>query len=683
MVQTKNGYETSYEDRKQNRLQVVYRRQTQERQIFMQDLKEIRRQREIRLFKTMKNLIGPTWLQALSVLQRKALDTLEFSIYQDLLEGRPTRTASLMKELGLYPRPNTVELMTCVYLGRNDPKEMLAQLFLTTYGHPIEGKRCYYNLNARLVLSGILYLGLENLLELLRLRFLPDKEKKPPKPKPRPQPQPQLESPYLQEMTAVLYLRPKRKPFRPAPLPNLDDLNDPYEEEPPIAKPPPPPPPRPPPKKRLPRSYCDKIAGVMNIEPYSTITTTHTIKTVTQGNQLRKTKGSKMSIALKKSYGISVSRSSRGDKRRKRLTAPNTGISSTQYTINGVSKVHGKKVFVLGNVSTLPPEGDLINGGFRLINGEYINIHCGFRGRPPPQKPGICDCVTNWQDAVFKYVKENKCRCGHLYDYGNEGIFPPEEIPYFQKPSRFSPFQFNYHTIYNLDEKQLFVEKKFKKIWDTDSTLHIGDSAVIEKKDKKKKKFRRSSATCLGQNPKPEDYLKCALRQMRRLNIAAKLPDIHLVPELKEWMRWRIYGPFTKSVKKDMLIKSFMFWQIYCGLEKKGLGHVYPKQDPKYKGLTTWKNKQDLNDKFRKYTLKYKLDLYRTYAYSTNILWPTMFQAEFPNKKFREIFFSYLFSRIEDLQLMHPYNSREAAERANILSKKRYICKPDGAEEKD
>lgn len=623
-------------------------------------------------------MIGPTWLQALSVPQRNALDALEFSIYQDILEGRPVRTANIMCQLGLYPRPNHIDLLNCVYLGRKDPKEMLAQLFLMTYGHTIDGKKLSYCLNARLMLSGILYLGLSNLLELLEKRFTSEAEKTAPKPKTKRQNKETLKSPYLQDMVAVLYLPPKRKPFQVAPLPNLDDLNEPYEEDPIIPKPPPPPPPPPPPKKRLPRAYCDKLAGIMNIEPHSSVTAI-AVKTITRRSKLQKLRGSKMCVEVKKTYGISVTRPKKGTRRRK-LVAPSTGLWNAQYTINGVCKVNGKTVFSLGNVSILPPDGDLINGGYSCIGGQYINIHCGFRARPPPPKPDPCDCVKRWQETVFKYVKENKCGCGHRYDYGNEGVFAPEELPFFEKCTKFTPYKFNYDTIYNLDEKHLYIEKEFKRIWDTESALHVGDGTALEKKDKKKKKVKRDSTTCLGQNPKPEDYLKCALRHMRRINIAAKLPDIHLVPELKEWMRRRIYGPFTRYERKEMLRKSITFWQTFLTLAQKGFGHVSPKKDPAFAGHTTWVHKQKLNDKFRKFTENYKLELYRSYAHVTNLLWPTMCQAEFPDKKFREIYFSYLFSRKEDLQLMHPYNSKEAMERKFTIAKKRYCCPPAGYE---
>ncbi|XP_028177707.1 uncharacterized protein LOC114365358 [Ostrinia furnacalis] len=674
----KYGPETSHEERANRRMQIVYAGKMRERQIFMEELKEYRKQKDKIVFNNIKKSIGPIWYQALSVPQRTALDALEFSIYQDLLEGRPVRTAKLMRELGLYPRPNNIDLMNCLYLGRDDPKVMLAQLFAMTYGHNIDGKRGSYCLNARLMLSGILYLGLDNLITLLKERFRPDQQEKPKAPKPKPKPEPPLASPYLQKMIAVLYEPPTKKRPRPAPLPNLDDLNEPYEEEPPIPKPPPPPPPPPPPKKRLPRSYCDKLAGVMNIEPYSSITTL-AMKTVTRTSH-RRMRGSKLCVTeVKKTYGISVTNRKKSVRRRKPV-APSTGMWNSQYVITGVYQVLGKSVFVLGSVSILPPIGELIHGGYRYLNGEYINIHCGFRARPPPPKPDPCDCVKKWQDQVFEYVKGSKCYCEHFYDYGNEGTFPIDDLQFFQKPTKHMPFKFNYETIYDLDQKRLHVEREFKKLWDTDSMLHVDDGTVKDKKDKKKKKTKRSSTTCLGQNPKPEDYLKCALRLMRRVNVAARLPDIHLVPELKEWMRQRINGPYTVSQKSEMIRKSTMYWQMFQLLDSKGYGHVSPPKDPTYSGHTTWVHKLDLNEKFKKYTYKYRLALFRSLARVNNLMWPTMYQAQFPDKKFREIYFSYLFGRIEDLQIMHPYSTKETAERKFNLARKRYCCLPAGIE---
>ncbi|CAH0600719.1 unnamed protein product [Chrysodeixis includens] len=676
----KNGQEQGHRERIMRHLQVMYARKTREKQVFMEELKEFRKRRDMQWLKDMVEEVGPRWYQALSVPQRSALDNLEFAIYQDILEGRPHRTFMIMKVLGLFPRPNRVVLLNCIYLGRNDPKEMIAQLYLSTYGYPIEGRRASYCLNARLMLSAILYLGFDDLIRLLQKRFSPDVPPPEPEPKPKPKPEPPLASPYLQKMVAALYEPHKYKRPPPPPLPNLDDLNDPYEEEPFIHEPPPPPPPPPPPKKRLPQSYCDRIAGIVGLEKNSSasIVTKKNFKFSSRRSRASRMEDAEGSVH-KKVYGLGLGSGRKKVVKRKKPVAPSTGLLNAQYTINGVYTIHGKTLYVLGSICILPAQGDLVHGGYRYVDGRCITIHCGFRGWPPDEKPDPCDCDKIWHDTAFKYVQDHKCYCGHFYDYGNEGVFPPDELAYFTKPTRHAPMGFNFETIYDTDNKRLQIEKEFKKIWDTDSVLHVDDGVNKVKQEKKKKK-RRSSKTCLGQNPRPEDYLKCALRLMRQVNIAARLPDLHLVPELKEWMRKRLYGALTKVDKLEFLRKSTVYWTMFTSLAAKDFGHVQPPKEPMYHGLNDWSQKQYLNDRFRHYTRNYRLMMYRSHAYVTNLFWRSMYQAELPDKKFREIYFSYLFGRVEDVHLIHPYNSKESEERKLILAKKRYICLPAGVE---
>uniref|UniRef100_A0A2A4K774 DUF4771 domain-containing protein n=1 Tax=Heliothis virescens TaxID=7102 RepID=A0A2A4K774_HELVI len=746
------------------RLQVLYARQTREKQVYMEELKEYRRRKDKQMLQSIIVAVGPRWYQALSEPQRTALDTLAVAMYQDLLEGRPKRASAIMHKLGLVPRPSNSELMTCMHFGRDDPKKMLAHLYLSTYGYPIEGKRTSYCLNARLILSAILYLGLDNLIQLLQKTFAPEPSIKEPPPKPVRKPRRKLPSPYLTQMVASLYIPRKIRRPPPLPMPDLTELNEPYVEEPVIPRPPPPPPPPPPPKKRLPRSYCDKLAGVITLDPHFSDTNVSAKKAQRTPN--RKSKGSKTSLPevtthKKKTYGLNLGQQRKKILKRRKPVPPTTGLSNAQYTINGVYQIHGKSIFVLGSIVILPAQGELIHGGFSSVKGECITIHCGFRGWPPPPKPDPCDCVKKWHDAVFEYVKENKCNCGHYFDYGNEGEFPQDALPYFTKPTRNAPYNFNYDTIFDLDPKRLHIEKEFKQIWETDSMLRTDegtnkspdgkkkkkkkttkpesergatkgaeadaaqedtnkvsseksmktkastkqetekdskrqaeagddDGATKAKKDKKVKRDSRKSADKTVSeissklkkrtNPKPQDYLKCALRTMRQTNVAARLPDLHLVPELKEWMRRRLHGRLTVEEKKEYLRKSTTYWRMFTSLGEKGFGHVGPPKEAKYTGHTTWLHKQSLNDTFRLYTHRYRLSMFRSHAYVTNLLWRSMYQAEFPDKKFREIYFSYLFGRLEDIQLIHPYTSKEAVERKLIIAKKRYICLPAGYE---
>ncbi|KAJ8734210.1 hypothetical protein PYW07_014761 [Mythimna separata] len=679
-------------------LQVLYAAQTREKQIFISDLKDYRKRKDRQLINAMIESIGPKWYQALSVRQRCALDSLKMAMYQDVLEGRPVRCIVIMYELGLVPLPNFTELMSCVLLGREDPKEMLAQLYFSTYGYPINGKRISYCLNARLILSAILYLGLNNLIFLLEKTFAPDKVVGQPKPKPKRKPPVKLPSPYLAKMVAICYEPPRIRHKPPPPLPDLTALNEPYEEEPIMQKPPPPPPPPPPPKKRIPIQYCEQLAGMYTILPHIPSPTNVSLNKKSFRSRGRRSKINILEGTTKKKYGIGIDFSKR-NKRRKKLVPPTTSLWNAQYTINGVIQVQGKTCFILGNVTILPALGELIHGGYTYVNGQLINIHCGIRGRPPAHKPDPCDCVKQWQDAVFKYIKNTKCDCGHHFDLYNEGRFSQEELPYFIKPTGHVPFQFNYDTIYDLDKEKLYIEKEFKKIWDTDSMLRVSDSyanKLLEAKKKKKKKDKDAkkdgdeddgskvrnvtSQVCLGLDPKITDYLKCALRLMRKVNVAARLPDLHLVPELKEWMRQRLYGKLKAHEKKEYLRKSTTYWSLLRTLADQGFGHVSPPKEPIYGRPTTWTYKQSLNDSFRKYTDRYRLMMFRSHAYVTNMLWSTMFQAEFPDKKFREIYFSYLFSRVQDIQLIHPYSKKETTERTTTLMNKRYVCLPEGCE---
>ncbi|XP_063547565.1 uncharacterized protein LOC134755017 [Cydia strobilella] len=663
-----------FRDPAQQRSQIVYAKQTRERQVFMEDLREYRRQLEKQAMKTMRKLVGPRWYQVLSVPQRDALDRLASSVYQDLLEGRPTRTSRIIHRLGVFPPPKPMDLMIANFHGSDDPKKMLAHLFFLLYGHSIEGKRNCYCFNAKLILSAIYYLGLKNLIELLREKFKPDQDVPPTPPKPKSKRQPPVPSPYLERSIIPVWYPASPKKFTPPPLPNLDELNEPYvdNDEYRIRVKPPPPPPPPPPPKRIPRAICDKLAGVFNIAP-SQVTTVTMKTTMSQ----RKHQNHNMTLEVKKkTYGICITRPERKSCRRK-LKPPTTGVNNAQYLIQGVYTVGRRTVFVLGSVSILPAEGDLIHGGFAQCPTGYMNIHLGFRGYPAPPPPDPCDCNKKWQDKILKYVKESKCYCGHNYDYSNEGTFPSDELPHFQKPTAGAPYQFNYHTIFDIDEKQLLIKKEVKKILEGDSVIGSKKDLVVKKKEKEKK---RSSKTCLGQNPKPSQYLKCALRVLRGVNVAARLPDVHLAPELVEWMRRRIAGPLGPAQRQAYLRQTRELQTMLDSITPRIYGPLLTKNNTEFRGASTWTHKLKFRDRFNKYSCEYRRQLFKCFANINNLLWRIMFLPEFPDKKFREIFFSYLYATSDDLMLMRPYSTFETNDRKERLMSRRMICLPDGYE---
>lgn len=661
------------DDPRRQHVRVVFTRKMEERKLFMVELKHRRHEQGKSMLKDIKKKIGPRWYQALSNNQRLALDTLESSMYQDMLEARPIRSEKIMNILGLLPRPSRIDLLSAMYYGKSDPKEMLAQLFQMLYGFHFSSKRSSYSLNQRLILSAIFYLGVHNLIVLLRERFKPPAPTPPPSPKKK-TPEPIPESPYLQKLTAVVRWSPKvvkPKPVQPLPL-DLGDLNEPYEEEPIMPKPPPPPPPPPPPKKRLPRSYCDRLAGYTKIEAHHdhTPASVHNLNKEL-GSRSRRIRASKLMLHEgKKTYGLGLNVATNKG-RRKKPKVPHTTQDNAQFNIKGVYVINGRPRYVLEAIVTIAPEGEFIHGGHVFLYGVYLTIHKGYTALPAPPAPPLCDCLEKWTDPAFRHVKNTKCFCGHFYDYGNDGDFDISEPQFFVRPTvKGAPMHFDYNLIYETDPKALTIEREVKKAWDTDSVLWEDDGITPNPKEKRKKKIKKSSKTCLGEKPTITNYLKCALRYMRHVNIAARLPDVYLTQELQEWMRRRMYGPYTAQQKKKILLKTLYHWAFLDSFPQ----HVALKRNPELAGETTWKYKHELRNKFKKCTNEYKIKMYRAHAYINNLLWATMCQSQFPDKHFREIFFSYLVSSIGDMQIIHPYNSTETAERLNDMIKKRYAC---------
>lgn len=673
------GPEQSMDERRRRRMHILYGRKMRERRSYLDELTARRRKKDKEMFQKIITFVGPNWYHALSQTKRDSLDTLSHCIFHDLLGGNPERTTRVLKVLGLrkIERPNKIELMNCIYRGREDPKELLAQIFLIIYDHEFDLQERSYCLGAKLILSAIFYLGLQNLIQLLKELFKPEPEKKKSIIQKAPEKKPKLKSPYFERMKATCYERPLTKQFKPAPLPNLSQLNEPWEEKLPMPKPPPPPPPPPPPKKRLPREYCDMLANVVTIHPHSSDNgvTVQSLQQPQNPSLQHKKRASKYKIPEnKKTYGLGTMGSTTVF--RKKPKAPSTGLDNLQYMVNGVYTLNGRNRFVLGNVTRVAPAGNLIHGGHKKVDGEYINIHCGYKTEKPPPPASSCDCVKKWTDTVLKYVRRTRCYCGHNYDFGHEGEFDiKDQLPFFEKPTRHTKPKFNYSNIFNLDPKAIHIEKECNKQWETDSILN--ENLPI----KPVKKSRRTSVTCLGSNPKPEDYLKCALRYMQDVNIAAKLPDVHMAPELKDWMRRRIHGPYTHADKKSMLHESNKLWTFLELFTKRGLGVVLVPKDPLFDMKTDWCHKRQVLNSYRKFHLRYRRQVFEAQSYVMNLLWRIMYQAEVPDKNFRRTFFSYLNESEADVQFLQPYCAMDAEMRRTQCEVRRYRCPTSNPED--
>lgn len=678
------GPNESHEHVVRRRTQAIYTTETIRKQCFMEDLNLFRIRKKKKLVK--KFIIEPNWYQVLSENQRKALKLLDSCIYEDIIEGRPIRTKSLLQYIGIHDLPKRDVLMTCVYLGKRDSKVLLAQVFLNTYNHTFDQKRDKYDLKGKTIMSSILYLGLDHIIQMLRERLRPpikteESIENIQEPKRPPQRTRQkkivakqssaIVSPYLQKPPpAVMYSVPAKKKFKPQPLPAIEDLEvepeveeEVQEEQAPVFIPPP--------RKTEPAptlgrrkrggkikvspSMCDEIAGIYRIQPYKSA------ESILPSRQVK----------LKKKIGKSGFSTGKPKKSQKRMSKKVTPLKSDrwnkQYLISGIVVIRGQSVYVIGGMIELPPLGDIMtSGGVRIETGEVISIIEGIRAYPIPIEPEKCDCMEKWNTVVFNYLKSHKCTCGHFYDFGHgEEEFPEDITPFFVKPTKYRPYYFNYDHIFELDERRLLVTNEFDRFYRNDSLLNL------DAKKKKPKKTKNEGKALKGYL----EYLRVALQTLRKYDVAAKLPELYLVPELRAWMRVRVKGPLTRKDKYRITRKSDVLSQLFHKIYTLSFfGHVNPSLKSDFLHPTTWRYAPNVKKSFGKYVHSYRKKMFQVQMDLLNRFWATLYQAEWPDKTFRQIFFSYGIASMGDVLVVNPYDPKAAVERQTIIYSKGYKC---------
>ncbi|KAI5642355.1 hypothetical protein NE865_05717 [Phthorimaea operculella] len=683
--------------KRRRKMRLIFTRKTTERQLFMEELKTVRKERQKRVLKNIKKSVGPTWYQVLSTRQRAALDKLEFNIKHDLISARPYGTMSILSVLNISPLPHVVDVFESIDKSQGNPMAFFAILFYTLYDHEISAKRYYYDLNQRVILSSIFYLSLPELKRLLAMKFAWNGEKSSTLSSSHKKQKARPESPYLWKTKAPMWLpeEPQRK--KPDPLPDLGWLNAPFQQEPSIPRPPPPPPPPPPKKKTLDIDYCMQLAGYYPVPPRpKEEESTQTPPEVSS----RRRRPTKMILKVeKKIYGIDRSLCPTFRKTKRKPRFPESPLVNEHNLIMGIFFYRGIPRPIIGNMVRTPLKGHIIHGGHVEFQGAYVMLHLGIKDELPRKFPPPCTCMHRLEGAILEYVKKQKCKCGHRYDFKNEGDFTAEddEEPYFLRPSSRNPYQFRMENIFQRDREIAALQKEIHTIWDEDSLLGIAPMSIDShdvvalaredlKRRKKESKYKRlRDPDCLGSHPKVEDYLRCSVRQFRLINIAARLPDIHKTRELKEWMRMRLYGPLSDKDKRKLNKRSTTDWAYLKYFENEGLGVARIKLPDYLKKniMTNWQEKDKLIEKFKKFTHKFRVKIYKKNYSVGNLYWATMCQPEFPDKHFRDIYFSYMISQVNDVNLSHPYSIVESMNRKLRIQERRIVCVPKGAADVD
>ncbi|KAJ2943932.1 hypothetical protein O0L34_g8253 [Tuta absoluta] len=683
------------ENKRRRKLRLIFTRKTTERKLFMDELKIIRKDTENKVLKNIKKSVGPSWYQVLSTRQRAALDRLEFNMKHDIISGRADGVMVILNVLNICPIPHVIDVFSSMDASKGNPMEFFAILFYTLYDHEISVKRYHYDLNQRIILSSIFYLGLPDLKRLLQSKFAWNGEKSSPPPPDKKRKQ-RHKSPYLWPMKAPMWFPAPPQKKKPDPLPDLGWLNAPMQQEPSIPRPTPSPPPPPPRKDTLDIDYCMQLAGYYPIlgpppkeKPIE----------ITQPISRRRRPTKMIFKAEKKVYGLDRSICPSFKLRAKKPRYPIPTLENEQYNILGMSVVKRRAIAIVGGMIKIPIKGFIIHGGYVMFKGEFIVLNLGIKGEIPNNYLPPCTCVEALERPVFRYLNKHKCTCHHRFDFKNEGDFSREddEEPYFQRPSSRNPHLFRTDNIYQTDQALGALYKTIHSIWDEDSLLNIPLNSIDSydvvalareelKRIKKENKYRKHRLPdCLGTNPKVEDYLRCSIRQFRLINIAARLPNVHMTRELKEWMRMRIFGPLTAKEKKKLNNKSTAYWAYLKYFEKEGLGVARLKL-PDYlkKNIPTdYNQNKKLYERFKRFTHHFRVKIYKKHSAAGNLFWATMCHPEFPDKHFRDIYFSYMINQVNDVLLNHPHSIVETMEKVLRKQQKRTVCLAKGAADVD
>ncbi|CAH2229409.1 jg14868 [Pararge aegeria aegeria] len=262
-----------------------------------------------------------------------------------------------------------------------------------------------------------------------------------------------------------------------------------------------------------------------------------------------------------------------------------------------------------------------INGGVALPNGEAVTTTIGYWKFPRDVQEicdATCDCLAKWESTVMEFLKQSRCKCGHLYDLYNEG--KPKE-KYFYPPNRHGPFWIDNAKIFQLDPLEDFVKDTVKEcLMSTEPTAFLAE---------------------LSDTPL----------------LIPHLPKANLLANLQEWVRKRIKGKLTPEDTKKLLYQSHRRWLDLKHVDFRSRAYRIPFTLKQLKHIN-WSHRHMgqklfeilLND----FVSRNSINQVR----QTRLWWPTTKYDSYRNpESFLNVFFTYMPGRMKDTFLINPYSS--------------------------
>ncbi|XP_075978142.1 short spindle 5 isoform X2 [Anticarsia gemmatalis] len=538
--------------------------------------------------------VGPRWYVELSRVQRNVLADLKAVIHQDLLEDLPHRIRKSLSDLGLTLKINKNILMKTMAESVEDPGVFIWNLYKAIYNKSPTELRKRYDMNAMIMMSSLVFIDLEECVE--RLEKLTHYKKPPTVPKEKKKKkyfQPNVRyGEYLQKMYVPLITSatPKRRK-EPLPLGNKFRL-------------------------RSEESYEDLIKDESFLEKRKLRNKQEkekervcTYKFWEPPSTLRNT-DPKMCAVVNKLKMLK-------QKAKPKFKGP---YKNVQYLVGGVSFSSGAPCYILSSISVLPTGYIAINGGACMVDGTAVTTIEGFWKFPMPDKKKCdieCDCLTKWEKPVMDFIKESKCRCGHLYDLENKGKLKEK---YFYEPTKHAPFWIDTAKIYQLDPMEDFIRDTFNEAMKSvPATAFLAD---------------------LSDTPL----------------LIPHLPQAKLLNNLQEWVRNRVQGPITPKQHKRLLLQSQRRWLDLKHVDHRARAFLIPftlKQLEHFK----WSHRHMVQNLFLILLEDFVSRNRIKQVEQTRMWWPTTMYDAYPGEAFLDIFFTYLPSRMKDTYFVNPYSS--------------------------
>ncbi|XP_060803192.1 uncharacterized protein LOC106140936 [Amyelois transitella] len=583
---------------------------------YLKDLKYHYHCEEKRKLRRLNYEAGPPWYMELSNAQRQVLAGLKASIHQDLLEDLPSRTRKSLSDLGITLKISKNMLMKAMLESVEDAGIFIWNLYTALYKSPPSEARTTYSMNAMIMLSSLVCIDLEECIS--RLEKLVKLKKRPPPPPPKPQKKSYTPNcrygQYLQQMYVPFYCKHPSGNEEPPPPPELDykfrlrseesytalckDLSFMAKRK----------------ERNKKEQQSERVCNYKFWEPPSTLRNTDP-KMAAYVNKLKMLK-----LKAKQKY--------------------KTPYRNVQFHVAGVSFTGGRPNYLLANVAILPTGYIPINAGVVAVGAEFVTTIAGFWKFPRDMKrkcDAKCTCLAKWEKPVMDYIQESKCKCGHLYDFHQEGKAAEK---YFYPAGKHGPFWIDKAKVFQMDPMEDFVKETVRLAVKSAEPTPVNSQPTISVSGLKVKELLAAFLADLSDTPL----------------IIPHLPRAYLLNNLQEWVRKRINGNLTAVDHKQMKLISLRRWLDLKHVDFRARAGRIP---------FTAKHLERMNWAYRKQVQELFVFLLNDFStrnrlkqvHQTRLWWPTMKYDAYPNKPFLDIFFTYMAGRMKDTFIVNPYSS--------------------------